>query len=125
MTQTEGAALTLAMITVDTTDPAPLARWWAAQTGGSIVEENDGWFVVVALPGGPALAFQKVDDPTPGKNRMHLDLTAADLGAGVADLVAAGATLVAEREMDGFAWVTLADPDGNQFCVSGRHADPA
>ncbi len=124
MTQTN--VLTVAMITVDTTDPIPLATWWAARIGGRIVEENDGWFVVVAAPGsGPALGFQKVDEPTPGKNRMHLDLTGADLAGSVAQLVAAGATLVAEREFEGFLWTTLADPDGNEFCVSGRHGVPA
>ena len=116
--------LSLAMITVDTTDPLPIARWWAEQTGGSIVAENEGWFVTVALGDGrPMLAFQKVDDPTPGKNRIHLDLTAPDRAAEVQRLIAAGATLIAEREMPEFSWTTLADPDGNQFCVAtaGAH----
>ncbi|WP_447644919.1 VOC family protein [Nocardioides zeae] len=112
--------LTLGMITLDTTDPSPLAAWWSAQTGATVEEEHDGWFVVLQLPGGPRLAFQKVDDPTPGKNRVHLDLGAAsgDLDAEVERLVDAGATLVAERSMGDFRWVTLADPDGNQFCVA-------
>ncbi|AZG44691.1 VOC family protein [Gordonia insulae] len=118
-------SIAVAMITVDTTDPIPLATWWSEQIGGHIVAENEGYFVVVAPRGtGPALAFQKVDDPTPGKNRMHLDLTTEDLAAEVARLLAAGATKVADREMPGFAWVTLADPDGNQFCVSGAHPAP-
>lgn len=107
------------MITVDTTDARALAQWWATATDGKITQENDGWFVVVELPTGPMLAFQKVDDPTPGKNRVHLDLTAGgDLDAEVAALVAAGATQVGDRTEGGFRWVTLADPDGNQFCVA-------
>lgn len=111
--------LSLAMITIDTADALPIARWWAEQTGGTIVEENEGWFVTVALGSGrPMLAFQQVEDPTPGKNRIHLDLTAADRAAEVQRLIAAGATLIAEREMPGFSWTTLADPDGNQFCVA-------
>jgi predicted enzyme related to lactoylglutathione lyase len=69
------------------------------------------------LPG--LLSFQKVDDPTPGKNRIHLDLTAEDLDAEVDRLLGAGATLVAHRGDENFRWVTLADPDGNQFCVAG------
>ena len=69
------------------------------------------------LPG--LLSFQKVDDPTPGKNRIHLDLTAEDLDAEVDRLLGAGATLVARRGDENFRWVTLADPDGNQFCVAG------
>ncbi len=114
--------VSIAMITIDTTDPLPLANWWATQTGGAIVEENDGWFVIVSTgEGKPALGFQKVDDPTPGKNRIHLDLVSDDREAQVARLLADGATLVSHREMPGFAWATLADPDGNQFCVSGPH----
>ncbi|MFZ2173515.1 MAG: VOC family protein [Rhodococcus sp. (in: high G+C Gram-positive bacteria)] len=116
-------ALALVMITVDSTEPGPLAAWWARQTGGVVEQENDGWFYVVAIPGSPQkLAFQKVDDPTPGKNRIHLDLTSDDLDAETGRLGSEGATEVGRHEMGGFRWVTLADPDGNQFCVSGPHA---
>lgn len=106
------------MITVDTLDPIPLARWWTERLGGDVLAENDGWFVMVVLPSGPRIAFQKVDDPTPGKNRIHLDLIAPDLDAEVEAFVGAGATMVAPREMEGFQWVTLADPDGNEFCIA-------
>lgn len=115
--------LTLGMITIDTTDPTSLAAWWASQTAATVLEENDGWFVILQLPHGPRLAFQKVEDPTPGKNKVHLDLVvlAGGLDAEAERLVAAGATLVGERSVaDDFRWVTLADPDGNQFCVAER-----
>ena len=112
--------LALEMIPVDSDDPGPLARWWAEQTGGEVLEENDGWFHVVSVPGWQArLTFQKVGDPTPGKNRIHLDLSTPDLDAEVARLLAAGASEHERHEMGGFRWVTLADPDGNRFCVSG------
>ncbi|WP_152188626.1 VOC family protein [Georgenia satyanarayanai] len=112
-------AVTLSMVTVDTTDADSLATWWAEQTGGEVVERNDGWFVMVAGGTLPVLlAFQKVEDPTPGKNRIHLDLVSDDLDAEVDRLLAAGATLVARRGDEGFRWVTLADPQGNQFCVA-------
>lgn len=110
--------LTLGMITIDTTDATALADWWAEQTGGEVLETNDGWFVTVQLPGGPLLSFQRVDDPTPGKNRLHLDLGAPDLDAEVERLTGAGASVVAERQMGDFRWVTLTDPDGNEFCVA-------
>lgn len=110
--------LALSMITVDTRDALPLARWWAEQIGGTIVAENDGWYVVVALTNGLRLSFQKVDDPTPGKNRLHLDLTSGDLDADIARLLAVGATKIVDYEMYGGRWATLADPDGNQFCVA-------
>ena len=37
----------------------------------------------------------------------------------VARLVGLGATVVAERSLGDFGWTVLADPDGNEFCVSG------
>lgn len=112
--------LSLGMVTTDTTDALALAGWWAEQTGGEIAETNDGWFVIVK--GGPALlAFQKVDAVTPGKNRMHLDLTTDDLDAETERLLTAGASLVERRGDEHFRWNTLADPDGNEFCISGKH----
>ncbi|MEP9394176.1 VOC family protein [Gordonia sp. VNK1] len=119
--------LTVGMITVDSTDPIPLARWWAERIGGTVIAENDGFFVMVSGPaaGAPVLGFQQVDDPTPGKNRIHLDLTTTDIDAEVESLVAAGATRIADHELGDFAWVTLADPDGNQFCVSLAHEPSA
>jgi len=113
-------ALTLGMITTDATDPAPLAAWWADQVGARVADPYGGDFLLVrggTLP--VVLAFQKVDDPSPGKNRLHLDLSAPDLDAEVERLVAAGATVVARRGDESFAWVTLTDPAGNEFCVAG------
>lgn len=110
------------MITCDTTDPLTLAVWWAEQTGGRIIEENDGWFVVVERDEGPRLAFQKVEDPTPGKNRIHLDLVAdGELDAEVDRLVAVGARRVEEQRMGEFRWAVMNDPAGNVFCVSSAH----
>lgn len=112
--------LRLGAVTIDTTDPEPLAAWWAARTGAEIVATNDGWYVV--LRGGALthdLAFQKVEDPTPGKNRLHLDLvTDGDLDVAAQELVASGAAWVADRSMGDFRWLTLTDPDGNEFCVT-------
>lgn len=114
-----GMTLTVEMITFDTLDARALAAWWAARTGGTVHDEADGWFVVVVpAETGPRLGFQKVPDPTPGKNRVHLDLHPADPEAAVDELVAAGATFVARHQEGSFSWAVLADPDGNQFCVS-------
>jgi predicted enzyme related to lactoylglutathione lyase len=114
--------LKLGMITLDTHDALPLATWWAAQLDAEVAQTNEGWYVVLAGGGLPALmAFQQVEDPTPGKNKMHLDLTASDVDAEVDRLLAAGAGLVERRSMPGFSWVTMTDPQGNEFCVAGDH----
>ena len=117
-------SLTLNMVTFDTTDPRELAAWWRDRTGAAVVHEDDA-FVQLAPPAGlPALGFQRVADVAPGKNRVHLDLAAPDPAAAVEDLVAAGATRVGDHGLaDGFTWTVLADPHGNQFCVSAAHGD--
>jgi predicted enzyme related to lactoylglutathione lyase len=113
--------LKLGMITVDTTDAERLAGWWSARLDARVTETHGGWYVVLAGGGLPALlSFQKVDDPTPGKNKLHLDLVTDDLEASVDELVGAGAAVVERRDEGGFAWVTLTDPDGNEFCVSAH-----
>ncbi|MGL4307008.1 MAG: VOC family protein [Mycobacteriaceae bacterium] len=112
--------LSLVMITFDSENPGPLAKWWATQVGGAIEKDHEGWFYTVGVPGvGYKLAFQKVVDPTPGKNRVHLDFIAPELDSEVLRLTSAGATEVLQQNMNGFRWVILADPEGNQFCVSG------
>ena len=115
--------LTVSMVTFDTHDAPALAQWWAARTGGKVQSHDDEFVMVLpTAPGQPALGFQRVDDPTPGKNRVHLDLGADDPAATVAELVAAGARKIADHALpDGFSWTVLADPHDNQFCVSAAH----
>ena len=113
-------ALNVEMVTFDCSDPAALAAWWAEQFDGKTQELIPGEFVVVIRSEGPRLGFQKVPDPTPGKNRVHLDFSAADVDGEVARLVAAGATETGRHSFgENFRWVVLADPEGNAFCVAG------
>src|ERR1700760_3159625 len=115
-----GMALTVEMVTFDSVDPARLAQWWAQQFDGETQELIPGEFIAVARPNGPKLGFQKVDDPTPGKNRLHLDFGAADVDGEVDRLKSACATEVGRHSIgDNFRWVVLADPEGNAFCVAG------
>lgn len=54
------------------------------------------------------------------KNRVHLDLQPQDRTRDeeVERLLALGATLQGDhRRPDGTGWVTLHDPEGNEFCV--------
>jgi predicted enzyme related to lactoylglutathione lyase len=114
-------AVKVEMVTFDCSDPAKLADWWAEQFGGTAQELLPGEFIAVTRSEGPRLGFQKVPDPTPGKNRVHLDFSVADVDAEVSRLKSAGATEVGGRTIsDSFRWVVMADPEGNVFCVVGQ-----
>lgn len=113
--------LKVEMVTFDCGDAAKLARWWADQFGGTTQELIPGEFIAVMPPEGPRLGFQNVPDPTPGKNRLHLDFAAEDVDGEVYRLTAAGATEVSRHQFsENFRWVVLADPEGNAFCVAGQ-----
>lgn len=111
--------------------PAGFDSWedWARKM--KIPEEN--WNDVSALVDpdgtGPRLLFQRVPEGKTAKNRVHLDVNAGG-GHGVefADrvdnvdrhvdtLLDIGATKVAVFGERGEYWVTLQDPEGNEFCV--------
>lgn len=112
--------LSLAMVTTDSTDPLASARWWAEAIGAEIAHEMDG-FAALSLPGGTMLGFQQVDEPTPGKNRLHYDFSAADPEAEAQRLEGLGATRQGRHGDDSFWWITLADPDGLLFDVAPSH----
>src|SRR6478735_4477173 len=104
-------ALKTENITIDTTDPQKLAEWWARALDGQVNPVAPPFFVVVSVPGeSPGLAFQKVDDPTPGKNRVHVDFSTPDMEADVERLVSLGATETGRGNFGDFEWVVLADP---------------
>lgn len=116
----------------DCAHPASLARFWAAAVDGYEVapyddaelarlramgiddpEDDPGVLVEPADPELPRLYFQKVPESKRVKNRLHLDLRAEDREAEAARLIALGATELHR----GDGWITLRDPEGNEFCV--------
>ncbi len=68
---------------------------------------------------GPRLFFQKVPEGKTAKNRVHLDVNvgAEAMHERAEALVALGATRVGEHEEPGGHWITLLDPEGNEFCL--------
>ncbi len=122
-------------MTFDSPHPASIASFWAAALDGydvapyddaererlrglGIEDVSDDPAVVVEPADGrpPRLFFQLVPESKVVKNRVHLDLAADDRAAEVARLTGLGARVLTVHE----DWTTMADPDGNEFCVSGR-----
>ncbi|HET9611720.1 MAG TPA: VOC family protein [Acidimicrobiales bacterium] len=69
---------------------------------------------------GPRVFFQKVPEGKTAKNRVHLDVrVGADaMHARADELVGFGARVVAEHDEPGGHWITLQDPEGNEFCLT-------
>jgi Glyoxalase-like domain len=109
--------LAIGMVTIDCRDPQGLAQFWSTALDVP-VESDYGDFVFLAAKGdAPAIALQRVAEPTPGKNRLHLDLRGGDRAIEVPRLLGLGATAVAEHSVPGLSWTVMADPEGNVFCV--------
>jgi Glyoxalase-like domain len=65
------------------------------------------------------IIFQVVSESKAVKNRVHLDIrVGAEHVAEQADrLIARGATFLHRGSQGPHEWVTLADPEGNEFCL--------
>ncbi|NUT52433.1 MAG: VOC family protein [Saccharothrix sp.] len=106
----------LDQIVVDCLEPAQLVRFWAALLGGTAVEREHGWAHVVP-PGFPRISFQPVPEPKAVKNRLHLDIAVADIGAATERAVGLGATAQGDVQTDEQgSFQVLLDPAGNEFC---------
>jgi hypothetical protein len=64
--------------------------------------------------------FQEVPEAKTVKNRLHLDVRVGPdrREAEVDRLVGLGATELWRGAQGPYAWATLADPEGNEFCVT-------
>ncbi|MFH8382448.1 VOC family protein [Kitasatospora sp. NPDC018058] len=114
-------------VTIDCADPFALASFWAQVLDGTLAEDdNPGDPEAVVNSAGASLLFIKVPDGKSVKNRTHLDLQPQDRSrdAEAERLVALGATVLADhRRPDGTGWITMADPEGNEFCVERSRAE--
>jgi hypothetical protein len=111
-------------VAVDCHDPYRLAAFWARALGRARPRpwrdpRGTEYVQLDPVDGDPCtVLFQPVPEPRAGKNRLHLDIAppaGLDQADEVARLVGLGATVLAVE--GDLPWVTLADPEGNEFCV--------
>jgi predicted enzyme related to lactoylglutathione lyase len=64
--------------------------------------------------------FQLVPEAKTVKNRVHLDVWVGtdNVEAELERLTARGATFLHRGRQGPYSWVTVADPEGNEFCLS-------
>ena len=100
------------------------AAGYATDDDTSVFDGKVVWKTVAACSDpsavGPRLLFQQVPEDKVAKNRVHLDVRMAEDAreAEVARLTALGATWLHEGRFGPEIWITMADPEGNEFCVS-------
>jgi predicted enzyme related to lactoylglutathione lyase len=108
-------------LVLDCADAEQLARFWTAALGYRRLGAAGNYVALVPDPddGRPKLILQRVDEPKAAKNRMHLDMLAADIEAEAGRLVALGARRQTDAPVEEHStrWIRMTDPEGNEFCV--------
>ena|SRR2546423_12950821 len=108
-------------VVLDCVDPLRLEEFWRAALGyKSLFSAAEIVVLVPDTDGSPPLILQRVPEGKEGKNRMHIDIVRDDVEAEVRRLEELGARRQHPglRSMGPTDWVTMADPDGNEFCIS-------
>ncbi len=114
---------TVGSVVINTRDPDGLAAFWAELLDVEIARRSGPWFIWLKPQheGGISVAFQKVDGPTEGRRRLHMDMHVADRGQAVERAIKLGGSLVEEHTVGEFSWSVMADPEGNEFCIAPSH----
>jgi hypothetical protein len=114
-------------VVIDCADHEVVVGFWQEAFGGWERRNVNEQYVALVPPSdqrtgdGPhplPILFQKVPEGKVVKNRVHLDLGTDDMPVEVARLTGLGASVIAERCLGDFCWTVMADPEGNEFCVS-------
>jgi hypothetical protein len=105
----------LATVVLDSDDLQRVGRFWETALERELEQlEPDKYYW---LAGEPPLTFVNVPEPKTTKNRVHIDWHAPDREAEVAHLIELGATRLWDVTNENFEWTTMADVEGNEFCV--------
>ena len=109
-------------LVIDATDPEGLAPFWCGLLAVNVdTTIGDGEFLVLSpAEDGLTVGFQRVPEAKAGKNRLHLDLVVDDLDEATAEVEKLGGRWLeagTTRELEGFRWRCMADPEGNEFDI--------
>lgn len=107
-------------LAIDALDIASIRPFWKAVFGYVDEAGSDGPTDPLIDPGflGPPIWFQQMDKERPQRNRIHFDLCVPhdEAPRRVEAALTAGGRLLSDRRAPAF-WV-LADPEGNEICVT-------
>jgi predicted enzyme related to lactoylglutathione lyase len=112
-------SISVLAISFDARDAAQLAHFWAQALHRTVNDGATEDFASVEAPAdsrfGPVLMFHKVPEGKTVKNRVHLDLQAADVVAEADRLTSLGAREIRSLAEKNNRWISLRDPEGNEF----------
>src|SRR5215213_11080325 len=107
-------------LVIDSRDPEALSRFWSEVLGYRELSRDDDGAIEIGPESGfggaaPTLVFAPVADPTPGKVRLHIDVspTDRDQDAELERLFELGAVRADVGQTGDEGWHVLADPEGN------------
>ena len=117
--------VSLAAVTFDCADAARLARFWSVVLDRPLAPDSSADFASIGSEADsaswPAWMFVRVPEGKRAKNRVHVDLVAADFGADVDRAVNLGAIPHRRLRRERNALGNARDPEGNEFdIVAGR-----
>jgi predicted enzyme related to lactoylglutathione lyase len=109
-------------LVIDSNNPSALAPFWCAMLGTAVdTTLGEGEFLVLApTADGLTVGFQRVAERKTGKNRLHLDLVVGDIDEATKEVERLGGRWLepgTTRELEGFTWRCMADPEGNEFDI--------
>ncbi|UYM04498.1 VOC family protein [Solicola gregarius] len=118
---------------VDCANAYELSEWWKQVLGYVDIADDPNEpgheeCMIRNPETGHTVLFIEVPEAKSIKNRIHFDLRPADRAQAeeVERLIGIGATEVVDHRGiygPGSGWVTLADPEGNEFCVLKSEAE--
>jgi predicted enzyme related to lactoylglutathione lyase len=119
-------SLTHKAVTFDCVDATVVSRFWSEVFDRPVDTEPmpaSPFFASIGLGDSSRCAYMFIQVPEGKtvKNRVHLDLDSDDVATEVARVIALGATHIHDKDEFGMQWTTLADPEGNEFCIGTPH----
>ncbi|WP_405877546.1 VOC family protein [Streptomyces sp. NBC_00005] len=115
-------------VVIDCPDPLALAEFYAQVCGGTPHPEDEEW-VVLQVPGGPRLGFQRVEGFTPPEwpradrngQQFHIDFDAGstweEIDVAHEKVLALGARPLDLEDREKKDFQVYADPAGHPFCL--------
>ncbi|MEV6740409.1 VOC family protein [Streptomyces sp. NPDC051104] len=115
-------------VVIDCPGPRTLAEFYARVGGGTPKAEDEEW-VVLRIPDGPRIGFQRVEGYTPPEwpradrnpQQFHLDFDAGstweEVDAAHEKVLALGARPLDVEDREKKDFMVYADPAGHPFCL--------